>query len=1592
MRTSLGTFVFLILFLLALLQSYWFQNWAIQKVTTLLSSELNTSVSIEHIGIDLLSNLTLDGIYIEDLRHDTLLYAQKLRVDYDLTWQAITGKGLKINGLMLENAKVYLRRDAYEEDNNLQFLIDYFSNDKPRDPNAVSKPFDLKIQYMSFRKIDLHQVDKAAGQELYFYLDEGAVTLGEMNLRENCIQVKNAEFIQPSIVLKDLDSHPPKNQLSYEDESSIDEDADKSTYSPLHLTLGRFRLSGGHFVYENNSTGASARKEPYLMDFNHLDISQVNFDLDHLDMLGDEINATLSGIAAREKCGFVLDNLTAEHFKLSPRRIELNGFELKTPFSEIRDTFQLQFRDWADFNDFNSKVRIVAKLRDSHLAFKDLIPFDRQIAGNPFIVKNQTEQFRISGNIMGKVDRLSADSLSVETKGLSLQGDLNLNDVTDPDNVFIGFKVNRMVSDMATIKLFAGVKAFPEGVEKLGNIDFTGFFYGFPYDFAAQGHLHTDLGRADMDIVYKPDESRGKSVYNGGIDLTDFDLRAFTGNSDFGKVTLEADVSNGTGFNAADAEADLTARVKSFVFKDYTYENLTYKGKLDSKLFDGQLTAKDKNIDFTFQGAIDLRGFVPHYDFRSTINYIHLKPLNLSSEDIEVGGNFEIVFDGNNIDNLQGSAKFNDIFASYRGEQYRLDALKIQSKISGSGSRRIDFESNILQGYIDGAFDFARLPKSLNNYLVNHNNNIARRLGLEINPLVVGNDNIDFEFDIDNSANFSHLIHPQLDTLRGLHLSGHFDNISNSLGMSALLQDAQFQNVKLTDFGYNINLQAGRGDVDVQLYHTVIDNKYHVNLITILGRMTGDSLRFDLNGDKVALDLDSLNLNGMFSVQPDYFQVNFLQSQFSLFNERWTVNQDNYLRFDKNYIETRNFEIQSGKKHISLESIGRKGINLNVKGYNFNLIDRLLNDDRFAFLGDFEVDLRVEDLFELKNISAVVNADTLNWNKRDWGKVRLDASLEDLKSPVKAALSITRNDEQIMLEGLYVLPGNTYASRNGKLEGNYLDARLNTSNVPIIWISYLIGEGVSDMKGVVDAQMLVRGDLKHLELDGKARVRNTSFKVDYLNTSYLIKDEWATITTTKIDATGAKVYDETGNFATIEGGLTHQLFNKIRLNCTIDSKDKSVLVLNTTKDQNNLYYGRGIGKIRVAFAGSFERTLIDVERAVTTKGTKLNIPVSYDQEAEEVSFIKFRNRSITAENLITQQAKTSGLDFRMTLTMTEEAECRIIFNEQTGDIIQGIGHGLVNIDIPADADFTMDGDYNFSQGKYLFTIRQQFFSVDKPFTLRPGGSLKWNNSSPFEAEIAISADYTSPSISPYELIAPLLTTELEKNNARIPTQVELAMNMSGRLLRPDITFDIRLPQMVGQMKSYADTRINQLKLDASELNRQVFAIIVLGGFLPSGQQNFGTVDVNNAINNTLSGIISNQFANYVNSWLRDVIKNNGIISGVDLNINTQAGINLSDLNPSFNSLQVRPRINLFDNRLSIDAGFITSEFNNQTTVTGDLAVEWYITRDRQLRFRVYNRNVQDVQGQRNRTGVGFSWRKDFNTWKELFAKKKKENS
>ncbi|MFT5166816.1 MAG: autotransporter translocation and assembly factor TamB, partial [Saprospiraceae bacterium] len=82
LRWLVYTLLFLILLSWVLLQFPAVQNYLIQKITTYLSTELNTEVYIKRIDIDFFDKLVLEEFYLEDQQGDTLLYSKELKVDF----------------------------------------------------------------------------------------------------------------------------------------------------------------------------------------------------------------------------------------------------------------------------------------------------------------------------------------------------------------------------------------------------------------------------------------------------------------------------------------------------------------------------------------------------------------------------------------------------------------------------------------------------------------------------------------------------------------------------------------------------------------------------------------------------------------------------------------------------------------------------------------------------------------------------------------------------------------------------------------------------------------------------------------------------------------------------------------------------------------------------------------------------------------------------------------------------------------------------------------------------------------------------------------------------------------------------------------------------------------------------------------------------------------------------------------------------------------------------------------------------------------------------------------------------------------------
>ena len=78
------------------------------------------------------------------------------------------------------------------------------------------------------------------------------------------------------------------------------------------------------------------------------------------------------------------------------------------------------------------------------------------------------------------------------------------------------------------------------------------------------------------------------------------------------------------------------------------------------------------------------------------------------------------------------------------------------------------------------------------------------------------------------------------------------------------------------------------------------------------------------------------------------------------------------------------------------------------------------------------------------------------------------------------------------------------------------------------------------------------------------------------------------------------------------------------------------------------------------------------------------------------------------------------------------------------------------------------------------------------------------------------------------------------------------MNLSGSLLQPDISFNIEFPDLSGELKGYANTKVNILRANENAMFQQVAGLLITRSFLPDITGASSSLFITQGINNTLS--------------------------------------------------------------------------------------------------------------------------------------------
>lgn len=226
---------------------------------------------------------------------------------------------------------------------------------------------------------------------------------------------------------------------------------------------------------------------------------------------------------------------------------------------------------------------------------------------------------------------------------------------------------------------------------------------------------------------------------------------------------------------------------------------------------------------------------------------------------------------------------------------------------------------------------------------------------------------------------------------------------------------------------------------------------------------------------------------------------------------------------------------------------------------------------------------------------------------------------------------------------------------------------------------------------------------------------------------------------------------------------------------------------------------------------------------------------------------------------------------------------------------------------------------------------------------------------------------------------------------RLPYQVVL--NIKGSISKPELTFDIKLkdnvPGVTASMRDLIRDELARLRTDVSELNKQVFSLLVMSRFTVTSNDDVagGVLDVDAAVKDGVTSFLSEA----MNQMADDLIK------GVDIEV-TMKNYETSNSDVTKTDVGVAMSKDLMNDRLQVTIGknfsmgeTNTTYQNNAQQYVPDITTAYKLSKDGRYLLKAHHKNEYSaaVEGYFVETGVSFTIELDYNKFKELFYSSKK---
>ena len=1270
------------------------------------------------------------------------------------------------------------------------------------------------------------------------------------------------------------------------------------------------------------------------LDYNHLDLSNIQVEIDSIRYQAPDLYLRLRQIAMRERCGLQVTSVTGP-VALSQGSLKLPLLRLQTPGSDVEAAVDMPL----SFADSVNPGTLHARL-DARVAKQDLFYF---LAGMPdgFMHQWPDHPLHLSGSLSGNLQHIAFDSLYVSLPtAFTLHADGTADHVADTDRLVadVRFSGSTQRMDFVMSLMDTGI---PQGTYHIPPLQTHGRLQARAQQYAADVNIREGGGEVKAQGSFHVPTER----YEGRLQVHNLNLHHFMPHDSI--YTLTADVTaQGHGFDFLSPRTLLIAdaQLQHLRYGTWNLDQLT----AHADVHDGHaLVSADSHNDL-LNGKFDIDALLNHKQVKATVaadlNKVDLYKLSLVDKPLSIGlcGQVDITSDMRLTHYVSGLLSDITVTDSARTVSSEFVGLHVRTD---ADTTLVRVQSGDFIVKLDGSGDYEQLLRQCSVLADSVNNHIAHRVIDQPSLLrLLPTAKLHIESKRENP------IATLLNTTQGVTFKDMLFDMTSSpvsgLNGQGYLHALTASDVRLDTINFRVVQRKNHLSYGVQIRNNKKNPRFVFNALfdgVLQERGSTFGLRYFDADNKLGA-----RIGAQAEMAPGGINIRLVPSRPTLGYKEYALNKDNYIFLGSDRRIRAKVDLIAddgmGMKVYSNDSDPAALQDLTVSLQRFNL-DELTSVIPYAprmsglLSGDYHI---VQNVAGQLSMVGDMEVKDMTYEHSPIGNVSTELvymQREDAGHAIEARLM--KDDTEVGM-----LTGNYFDQDAGRL-----DARLHLQRLPLNIVNGFVPDHLLGLQGYADGDLAIKGTTAAPLVDGEVLLDSSYVESVPYGVTLRFDNDPVRITGSKLLFENFTAYAYNENPLNLQGSVDFHDLDRIMVDVRVRARNFQLIGM---KEQaNSVAYGKAFVDVFASLRGRVDdltlRGRLNVLGSTDMGYILRDSPLSTDNQLDNL--VKFTDFADTTQ-IVVERPAIGGLRMDMTVDVSKGAHIMAYLNADHSNYIDLLGGGTLRMQYNATDNLRLTGRYTLSNGEMKYSLP---IIPLKTFTIRDGSYIEFTGE-PMNPKLNITAT---------ERVKANVTGSSGSGRS---VDFDCGVVITKTLNDMGLAFTLDAPedmQLHGELQS----------MGAEERGKLAVTMLTTGMYLADGNTNAFSM------NSALSSFLSSEISNLTGNALRTLDMQFGMENGTDA-----SGNNHTDYSFKFAK-------RFLNNRLKVAVGGkVTSGAempNRNKSFFDNVSLEYRLddTANKYLSLYYQNNAYDWLDGYTQKYGGGFIWRRTLGSFWDIFRLK-----